>query len=139
MSDKFEAMLGHAVFLDSNNLTDIRALYAAVAKSDVLLLLATRSVLTRHFCLLEIWEASRSSTPVLVVQVEGGGFRRAEARYLLENLETELPLRNPEALVAVRQHLSQTNTPLSQFKRDVRSLARCHAPSRRHSPRVRHG
>jgi hypothetical protein len=46
-----------------------------VHQSDVLVVLATRRVLHRPWCLLEIHEAVMTKLPVVFVQVAGGGRR----------------------------------------------------------------
>ena len=57
LKDLLQRMLRAPVFLDSSRLTDLRNLFEqGVRRSDVLLLLATRSVLTRPWVLCELWE-----------------------------------------------------------------------------------
>ena len=58
LRDLLQRMLGCPVFLDSSDLTDLRALFTdGVHRSDVLVLLATEKLLTRPWCILELWEA----------------------------------------------------------------------------------
>ena len=57
MKDRLSVLLGAPVFLDSDDLTDLRELLRIVARSDVLILLQTTNVLTRAWCLLEIYTA----------------------------------------------------------------------------------
>ena len=58
------------VFLDSSSLSDLRNLITdGVHKSDTLVLLATKGVLTRPWCLLELLETARKGIPVVLVQV----------------------------------------------------------------------
>jgi hypothetical protein len=58
--DLLRKMLRMPVFLDSSALRDLRKLVTdGVYKSDVLLLLASKSVLTRPWCLIELLEAHR--------------------------------------------------------------------------------
>ena len=99
IKDLLEPMLGEKVFLDTANLTDLRTLFDnGVRRSDVLVLLATRNVLTRPYCLMELWEASRAGIPIIVVSVHGAGFNLKEAYHLLTNLNDELPRQNANAL-----------------------------------------
>ena len=88
---------------DSSNLDDLRRLFTdGVHKSCTLVLLATEGVLTRPWCLLELWEAHRLKIPVIVMPVAGKKYEPDEARALLQNLEERLPA---EALGMVTQHL----------------------------------
>ena len=51
-------------FLDSNDLSDLTSLFTeGIRKSDVLVLLGTRNVLTRPWCLLELYEAEPHTMP----------------------------------------------------------------------------
>eukprot|EP00966_Prymnesium_polylepis_P185201 4292401-Prymnesium_polylepis.1 len=73
-------MLQSPVFLDSSALNDLRQLVTeGVHQSDVILLLATKGVLLRPWCLIELLEASRKGIPIIIVQIANGGFDVAEA------------------------------------------------------------
>ena len=72
IKDVLQPMLGARVYLDSDNLKDLRDLFEGVRHSDVLLILATRDVLTRPYCLLELWAAANARIPVIVLNIEGG-------------------------------------------------------------------
>ena len=62
---------GVEIYLDSQNLTDLRLLMLdGVSNSDVVLVLGTTGVLTRPWCILEIFEAVQQGTPVELVQVQ---------------------------------------------------------------------
>lgn len=78
-----------------------------VANSACLLLVQTKSVLTRPWCLLEIFEAVRLSIPIVTVLIDGGGYDFAEAAHFLQNLEAELELANPGALKELRERLEK--------------------------------
>ena len=53
-------MLRSPIYYDSSTLSDLRTLFTdGVHQSDVIVLLATKGVLTRPWCLLEIFEAAR--------------------------------------------------------------------------------
>ena len=82
-------MSGRNAYLDSTDLVDLRTLFEhGIRKSDVVVVIATKNVLTRPWCLMEIWEASRSGTPIVLFPVQGKGWSADTARSLLRNLET---------------------------------------------------
>merc|ERR1719199_537593 len=57
LSDLIRRMTGCPAYLDSADLVDLRALFnEGVHKTDVLVILATKSVFTRPWCLMEMWE-----------------------------------------------------------------------------------
>eukprot|EP00966_Prymnesium_polylepis_P272856 6303606-Prymnesium_polylepis.1 len=65
MHDVMRKMLRCPVFLDSSSLADLRLLIRdGVDDSDVIVLLGTKGVLTRPWCLLEIMHATRKQTPI---------------------------------------------------------------------------
>lgn len=83
----------------SNNLSDLRMLFDnGVHVSDCVVLLATKGVLSRPWCLLELHEAVLHQIPVIVLPVAQRSFDWDEARGLIEHLETRLPALNPGAL-----------------------------------------
>ena len=59
------------------------------------MLLGTKDVLTRPWCLLELDDAARHGVPVVVMTVNGSGYDAQAAEYLIEHLQTELERRNP--------------------------------------------
>ena len=68
-------MLGtDAVFLDSDDLKDLRELLVAVRESDCLLLFQSSGVLTRPWCLLEIYHAVLAHVPIITINVRVGCF-----------------------------------------------------------------
>ena len=71
LKDKLTTLLSSPVFLDSDDLADLRNLLDAVAESDVLVLLQTTNLLTRPWCLLEIYTALRNDVPIVTVAVKG--------------------------------------------------------------------
>ena len=89
-----------------------------VHRSDVLVLLATEKLLTRPWCILELWEAVKKQIPVVIMEVRGRGWDVADACHLLDNLDTELPLRNPGALEEVQRHIDK---PLAEVAAAMRA------------------
>ena len=57
------------VYLDSDNLTDLRELLDAVRASDVVVLMLTDAVLSRSWCLAELDTAVKANIPIVVLQV----------------------------------------------------------------------
>lgn len=105
MKDKLGDILGAPVFLDSDDLMDLRALTDAVKRSDVLILLQTRGLLTRPWCLVEIHTAISANIPIVAVHINGTfKYDFEEAQQFMENFEVELERRNPGAGELLRQH-----------------------------------
>lgn len=114
MHDTLRKMLRCPVFLDSSALNDLRELISeGLSKSETLLLLATRGVLTRPWCLIELFEAARKGKPIIVLQISNGGFAFSEALRFLANLEEEMKLVNRGGLDMLHEHLGPD---LSQLK-----------------------
>ena len=109
LSDLIKRMSGAASYLDSTDLTDLRTLFnEGVHKSDVLVILATKGVFTRPWCLMEMWEAAVCSIPILLFPVVGGGFELDDARALLGDLGNEMRARNPTCMAEVMAHVEKT-------------------------------
>ena len=84
------------VYLDSDDLRDLRKLLDAVKDSDVLVLMQTRHLLSRPWVLLEIYTAITNAVPIVTLRVAGpASYSFADAQYFLDNFETELERRNP--------------------------------------------
>jgi len=89
--DMLRKMLQVPVFLDSSALKDLRNLInEGVNNSDSLVLLATKSVLTRPWCLLELLETKRNGIPVVIVQMANSGFTFERSRNFVENFVDEM-------------------------------------------------
>jgi len=102
------------VFLDSSALSDLRNLInEGVHKSDSLVLLATKGVLMRPWCLLELLETARQNIPVVIVRLGNGGFQYESARRVVENLESDMEKLNPAGLAFVRRRIG---TDLGELK-----------------------
>ena len=84
LSDLIRRMTGAPAYLDSTDLVDLRLLFQdGVHKTDAFVILATKGVLTRPWCLMEMWEAARHQIPIVLFPVVGGGFDLADAKHLL--------------------------------------------------------
>jgi len=106
MHDVLRKMLRAPVFLDSSALNDLRNLVTqGVHESDTVVLLATKSVLTRPWCLLELLETTREGIPVVIVQISNGGWRYDEARRHMANFESEMTKLNPSGLQLLYERL----------------------------------
>ena len=57
------------LFLDSDNLTNLKQLLDHVADSDSIALLYTQGVLSRPWCLLELHAAVKHSVPIFIISV----------------------------------------------------------------------
>lgn len=103
-NDLLHRMLQCRVFLDSAELDDLRKLFTeGLHQSDVVVLLCTKGLLTRPWCLLELYEARRYGIPVIPVVMSGRGFSMKEASHFLRNLETELERENPGAIGVIQE------------------------------------
>ena len=65
------------------------------AKSGSLILLQTKGVLTRPWCLLEVYWATRCRIPIVPVFLSNGGYDYEASRRLLADLRTGLASLNP--------------------------------------------
>ena len=68
---ELEKMLKGPVFIDSDDLKDLRLLTEHVRQADVLVLLLTQKLFTRPWCLLEIYTAITSDVPIVALAVRG--------------------------------------------------------------------
>ena len=72
MKEVLERILKQPVFLDSDDLKDLRALVdEGICQSDVVVLLQTKGVLTRPWCLVELYSAVKAGIPIVAVNVSG--------------------------------------------------------------------
>ena len=114
LSDLIRRMTGQPSYLDSTDLVDLRMLFHdGVHKTDVVVILATKGVLTRPWCVMEMWEAALHQIPIVLFPVVGGGFDLTDAKNLLGNLEVEMESRNqycmPEVMAHVRKNAGVTD------------------------------
>mmetsp|Transcript_15437 Transcript_15437/g.46354 ORF Transcript_15437/g.46354 Transcript_15437/m.46354 type:complete len:428 (+) Transcript_15437:5126-6409(+) len=113
MHDMLRKMLKVPVFLDSSALSDLRNLVTdGVHKSDTLVLLATKGVLTRPWCLIELLETYRKGIPVIVVKLSNLGFEYTSARQFALNLKEEMEAINPAGMSVLHQHIGPDLTEL---------------------------
>jgi len=86
--------------------TNIRLLFVVgVHKSDVIVILATKGVLTRPWCLMEMWEAAVNQIPVLLFPVVNNGWTLDDARMLLSDLAGQMQGRNQWCMSEVMAHV----------------------------------
>ena len=96
------------IFLDSDDLRDLSKLIQHVQQSRCLVLVQTRKVLTRPYCILELLTAIESQIPIVCVTVGGKpqeiAYNYEEMTKLMMWMDTELELWNPGAADVLRDH-----------------------------------
>ena len=113
MHDMLAKMLRYPVFLDSSNLTDLRQLITdGVADSDVMLVLGTKGLFTRPWCLLEVVHSARLKVPTIIVEIRNSGFDAKESQRYIDNLEETMGTDDPSSLELLHEHLGQDLTEL---------------------------
>ena len=107
ITDKLEGRLGVPVFLDSDDLSDLRKLCEQVVQSDVLILLLTKDVLTRPWCLIELYTAVTNRVPIVTVNVEkpipSHRFDFDDSQKFFADFEQQLEIRNRGAAATIRE------------------------------------
>ena len=104
---ELEGLIGEHVFLDSDDLRNLDRLVDHVKQSRVLVLVQTKSVLTRPYCLLEVLTAIEAGIPIVGVQVAGRqehAYDFNEVLRLLTHLDTQLDVANPGASDVLKDH-----------------------------------
>jgi hypothetical protein len=90
------------IFLDSEDLRDLRELRTAVKETLVLVVMLTKDVFTRPWCLAEIITAIASNVPIVSINIEGQGnafdFAATQKYLQSENFADELESANPGAV-----------------------------------------
>ena len=89
---------------DSDNLGDLRELIDHVLDSDVVVVLQSKDVLTRPWCLLELYAAVTAGIPIVSLVCSGKGYDFAAAEDYLLHLDTSLPASNPSAVGVLEAH-----------------------------------
>ena len=113
LHDMLAKMLRYPVFLDSANLTDLRQLISnGVADSDVMLVLGTKGLFTRPWCLLEVVHSARLKVPTIIVEIRNSGFDAKESQRYINNLEETMGTDDPSSLELLHEHLGQDLTEL---------------------------
>ena len=113
LHDMMSRILRYPVFLDSANLTDLRQLITnGVADSDVMLVLGTKSVFTRPWCLLEIMHSARLKVPTIIIEIKNSGFDAKESQHFVDNLEEAMGADDPSSLQLLYEYLGQDLTEL---------------------------
>ena len=104
LQTELEAKLKKKVFLDSDDLRDLSQLMDHVRESKTLLLLQTRCVLERPYCLLELVAAIDSGVPIVGVALQGThSYEFSAAQNFLSHLDTYLDQVNPGATATLRE------------------------------------
>jgi hypothetical protein len=86
------------IFLDADNLTDLRELLTHVENSDAVVLLYTQALLSRPWCLLELQAAVTHKVPIILLRVANafaGDPEQIES--ILNDLPAYLATANPAA------------------------------------------
>ena len=71
LQERLERALGRDVFLDSDDLKDLRTLLDLVRDSACLVILQSEHVLERPYCLLEMVTAIEARVPIVGVNLAG--------------------------------------------------------------------
>ena len=98
--EKLKPLLGagQEVFLDSDDLQDLRRLLEHVKDSKVIVLLQSKNVLTRPWVILEIYTAITHGVPVVALNVQNAfPYSYPEALELLNHFDEEIEIANPGA------------------------------------------
>lgn len=88
-----EEQLGQSVFIDSDDLRDLGQLKQHVRDSACIVLIQSKNVLTRPYCLIELLTAIEYGVPIVGLCLCGVGVRAqynyAEAAHFLSNIDAE--------------------------------------------------
>ena len=92
LQQELEGLLGRRCFLDSDDLSDLSRLQDHVRESGCVLLLQTRDVLTRPWCIVELLTAIDSGVPIVGVSIISGQaqYDFARAGEYMSHLDTLL-------------------------------------------------
>jgi len=123
LHDVLRKMLCAPCFLDSSSLKDLRYLISeGLYRSDVMLILLTKRVLTRPWCLLEVYFATTRGIPIFPVEVAGGGFDMTEVIAYVMDLPGSMHRENPAGLDTLERELG--DIPISKLRAEVLSVLR---------------
>ena len=113
-------MLHSAVYYDSSTLSDLRTLFTeGIHESDCVVLLATKGVLTRPWCLLEILESHRKGIPIIPIGLSGLTWDPQAMREFVEDMEGRLSRSDPPALELLHEHLGDDLSELQTAVNEV--------------------
>ena len=91
------------IFLDCDNLTDLRVIANDVKKCKVLIVVLTKNYFTRPWCLFELHTAIESNIPLIPVLISEGGYDFNEGSKFLNSLTSErLDEKNKDASSVVQ-------------------------------------
>ena len=94
------------IFLDSNSLEDLRNIIDLIKKTKVLVILQTKGVLVRPFCLAEMSTAISFQIPIVAINIDGQGYNYEDAAAFLgaPSFKEALEERNPGAAETLEGH-----------------------------------
>jgi len=105
LHDMLAKMLRYPIFLDSAKLVDLRQLISnGIGDCDVVILLCTKGVLTRPWCLLEVVEAQRRKVPILLLEIKNSNWDMDAAFHYIQNLEDNMGRDDPDGLALIKEH-----------------------------------
>lgn len=109
------ALLGRRCFLDSDDLKNLTKLKDHVRSSDCVLLLQTKSVLTRPWCIVELLTAIDSGVPIVGVSITSGTapYEFAAALDFMTHFDTLLDADKRSQLAALDVDLADAAFKLS--------------------------
>jgi len=131
LRDLLQKVLRKPCFLDSQNLSSLNNLFThGLLCSDAVVLLATKDVLRRPYCLLELWCAQQTGVPIVILEISGRNFSWTDAARTLEDIEGSLE--SPEAVALIDSTLKSlvgkigAGEPptLKQFGKDIGTALR---------------
>ena len=98
LKSELERALGAEIFLDSDDLQDLRLLLEHVKASSVLVLLQTKSVLERPWVILELHTAITHNVPIVAVNIANSyPYDYGVALDFLTNFDLDIEIANPGA------------------------------------------
>ena len=101
LQTELEKRTRRRVFLDSDDLRDLSQLAAHVLDSDVIVIVQSANVLSRPYCLLELYTAITQGVPVVGVSLASGSAAHSysfeESARFLTHLDSLLEYNNPGA------------------------------------------
>ena len=105
--DKLQTMMGDGteIFLDSDDLQDLRLLLDHVKASNVLVLLQTKGVLERPWVILELHTAITHNVPIVALNIHNAWpYDYGVALDFLTNFDKDIEVANPGAAQLLIEH-----------------------------------